>query len=616
MCGIAGWINKTEHISDKKDTVIKMMDALEHRGPDDSGICVYENAVLGHRRLVVVDPKGGAQPMTKKSKVGQQYTIVYNGELYNTEDIRKKLLDKGYAFKSYSDTEVLLTAYIEWKEKCLNYINGIFAFGIWDHSNKTFFLARDPLGVKPLFYSIKGNSVIFASEIKALLKHPLVDPIVNEEGLMEILGLGPARSLGNGIFRDIREIPPAHYLMLDQGGIKINEYWKLEAKEHEETLEDTLMHTQELLADAIKRQLVSDVPICTFLSGGLDSSIISAVAAKAFEKEKREALNTFSIDYTDNKKNYVYNELQPDLDSTWIPFISKYIGSRHTNIVLDNKELAEKLYQATLASDLPGMADIDSSLLLFCREVKKHATVALSGECADEIFGGYPWFRKDYLHSNTFPWAKSIDYRKTVLSHDLKKLPLEEYVNQKYQDTIGQVPKLKNESHENSKMREMFYLNIKWFMITLLNRKDRMSMNNSLEVRVPFADYRIVQYAYNIPMKMKFYKDREKGLLREALKDYLPKEILQRKKSPYPKTYSPVYTECVQNELKNIIADKTSPLLDIIDKENVNEIIKTKGASFKKPWYGQLMMGPQVMAYLIQINTWMKEYKVRLSVKN
>lgn len=609
MCGIAGWIDPNNYIKEKTDVMERMIDTLGKRGPDSGGIYTYENALLGHRRLSVVDPEGGLQPMTKS--VGERlYTIVYNGELYNTEDVRKLLLAKGYTFRSYSDTEVLLTAYIEWGKECLKYINGIFAFGVWDENNKSLFLARDPLGVKPLFYTVKGKTIVFASEIKALLKHPLVEPIINEESLLEIFGLGPARSLGNGVFRDIKEIPPAHYLIFHSEKIVVKEYWKLEAREHNEDLDTTIEHTKSLLIDAIERQLVSDVPVCTFLSGGLDSSIISAIAAKVFKEEKGAMLNTFSIDYVDNDINYRHNELQPDLDSAWVGFISDYIGSNHRNIVLDNKEVAKALKKAVKANDLPGMADIDSSLYLFCKEVRKYATVALSGECADELFGGYPWFRKDYLSSTTFPWAKSIEHRKSILSKAYKALPMEEYVQQKYMDTINNVPKLPDEPIEEAKMREMFYLNIKWFMITLLNRKDRMSMANSLEVRVPFADYRIVEYAYNIPRHMKFYQDREKGLLREALKGLLPDEILFRKKSPYPKTYSPVYTEAVQRKLKAILKDKNAPILQLVDKDIVSEMVRTKGSAFKKPWYGQLMMGPQVMAYLIQIDTWMREYNV------
>jgi len=612
MCGIVGWVSKEVSIKESMKIVERMTDTLSKRGPDDSGFYKSENTLLGHRRLVIVDPKGGAQPMTRK--IGDsKYVIVYNGELYNTKEVRQKLKEKGHHFQSYSDTEVLLVSYMEWGADCLKHINGIFAFGVWDERQKTMFLARDPLGVKPLFYSIKNNNLIFGSQIKALLAHPMIEPVIKHEGIMEILGLGPARSLGNGVFDQISEIPPAHYLIYRDGIPKLKEYWKLEAKPHEEDLNSTIENTRHLLVDAVERQLVSDVPVCTFLSGGLDSSAISAITSNFFNREGRGQLDTFSIDYKDNDKYFQANEFQPNSDQVWAEKMARFIGSNHNTVTLDNMQLVEALKDAVKNNDLPGMADIDSSLYLFCKEVRKKATVALSGECADEIFGGYPWFtRPDDINSNTFPWSKSTKERKEILNKEFQAYPLEDYVAQRYMDTIKQVPKLNGESKEESRMRELFYLNIKWFMMTLLNRKDRMSMGTSLEVRVPFADYRLVEYAFNIPNSFKFYKGREKGLLREALKGILPQEIIERKKSPYPKTHHVDYTKAVQSWMMEIMSNKNAPIFQMIDREKVTEIVETGGNSFKKPWYGQLMTGPQLIAYLIQINTWMEEYKVEI----
>lgn len=613
MCGIAGFVSTEEVLYRYRNVLEDMTDCLKKRGPDDRGIVIYKNAALGHRRLIVVDPKGGRQPMIKK-KDKIEYTIIYNGELYNTDEVRKMLQGKGYTFKSYSDTEVLITAYIEWKEKCLEYINGIYAFAVWEEGNQTLFLARDPLGVKPLFYSVCGSCIIFGSEIKALLKHPLVKSEIGEEGLLEIFALGPARSPGVGIFNGIKEIPPANYLIFNRDGVKLKEYWKLEAKPHEESFEGTIEKVRSLLVDAVERQLIGDVRLCTFLSGGLDSSAISSIASDYFKNNNKGVLNTFSIDYEGNEKYFKKSKFQQTPDSDFIGIMTDYINSSHVNIIENNINLVEALNEAVLANDLPGMADIDSSLYLFCKEVKKKATIALSGECADEIFGGYPWFRYKNIESiNTFPWADSSNIRKGILNNSLKKLPVDEYIREKYETSIKEVPKLDGESLEESRMREMFYLNIKWFMVTLLNRKDRMSMRNSLEVRVPFADYRIVEYAFNIPNKMKFYKGREKGLLREALKGLLPEEILKRKKSPYPKTHNPEYTRAVQTEMNKIINNNSSPILDLIDKNEVSKIINNPEHALTEPWYGQLMTGPQVLAYLMQINTWLSKYNININ---
>jgi len=610
MCGIAGWINLYDNIEKESEILFKMTDTLNKRGPDDSGFYFSKHALLGHRRLVVVDPEGGAQPMTKK--IGDNtYTIVYNGELYNTEDVRKILIENGFSFSSYSDTEVLLVAYIFWGEECVKHVNGIYAFGVWNEKHQQLFLARDPLGVKPLFYTIKNNSLIFGSEIKTLLAHPMVDPILDKQGLTELFGFGPARPLGSGIFQNIKELPPSFSLIYSQEGSKTKEYWKLSAKAHDENLSTTAEHLRSLLVDSIERQLVADVPVCTFLSGGLDSSIISAVASSYFKRNNLNNLNTYSIDYDDNKKFFKPTEFQPNADADWIYKMVDYIGSDHHNIVIDTPELTSALTDAVKANDLPGMADVDSSLFLFCKEVRRNSTVALSGECADELFGGYPWFRREEdINATTFPWSKSVSDRKNILSKEFKSLPLEEYVQEKYDESLRQVPRLKGESQREHRMRELFYLNIKWFMITLLTRKDRMSMSNSLEVRVPFADHRLVEYAYNIPMDMKYYKDREKGLLREALTGMLPEDVLWRKKSPYPKTHNPNYTIAVQKWMDSILKDKTSPILQIINKEKVQNIVNTGGKAYGKPWYGQLMAGPQLIAYLIQINIWLKEYNV------
>lgn len=613
MCGIAGWINFNKDISNERSIVQNMTKTLVKRGPDDEGYFFSKHAALGHRRLVVVDPKGGAQPMIKTIG-GNKYAIVYNGELYNTEDLRKALISEGYSFESYSDTEVLLVSYIHWGLNCVKYINGIYAFAVWNDSDNKVFMARDPLGVKPLFYTIKGNSLIFGSEIKTLLAHPYVEPILTKEGLTEIFALGPARSLGSGVFKDIHEVPPANYMIYDKDRLKIKEYWKLKCYVHTEDENTTADHVKNLLIDAVKRQLVADVPVCTFLSGGLDSSIISEVAAFEFKK-KGLVLDTYSIDYENNDAFFKSNEFEPTSDREWALKMSKYINSNHHNIINSSEDLASSLVDSVKASDLPGMADIDSSLYLFCKEIRKHATVALSGECADEIFGGYPWFRRpEDIYTDTFPWSKSVSARKQLLSDELKSLDLEGYLNEEYQKSIKQVPHLDGESKLEHRMRELFYLNMKWFMITLLNRKDRMSMSNSLEVRVPFADYRLVEYAFNIPSEIKFCNNREKGILRKALRGILPDDVIDRKKSPYPKTHNPEYTRIVQNWMRDIINDKSSPILNLIDKDSVNTLIETGGSSFNAPWFGQLMRGPQLLAYLIQVNTWLKEYKVKIEI--
>lgn len=613
MCGIVGWSNLKNNIREHSNIMEKMIETLKLRGPDSGGLKVYNHALIGHRRLAIVDPTGGLQPMTKN--IGnREYTICYNGELYNTEEIRDDLISKGYEFDSYGDTEVLLTSYIEYGRKCVDYLNGIFAFAIWDEYNQELFLCRDPLGIKPLFYSYKNGDLIFASEIKTLLQHPSVDSIVDKDGLLELISLGPARTLNSGIFRDIKEVPPAFYLIFNKNGITLSQYWKLEVREHEDDVETTKKKVRDMLVNIIENQLVSDVPVCTFLSGGLDSSVISAVAFNKFKQDNLGILNTFSIDYEDNEKYFEKNLYEPNSDSQYVKRMVDFLGSNHHRIVLNNVDLAHSLDSATMASDLPGMADVDSSLYLFAKEVRKYATVALSGECADEVFGGYPWFTREYDSIEIFPWSNSIEYRKNILKSDLKSLPIENYVKQTCRDCINKLDKIPGESHDDRIIRELTYLNIKYQMLTLINRKDRMTMSNSLEGRVPYADKVLVQYAFNFPKDIKLLNRREKGLLREAVRGIVPDDIIDRKKSPYPKTHNPIYTREVSIMLRKILEDKNSPIHQIVDYDFVSRLIDTGGVSFKQPWYGQLMTGPQVIAYLIQLNNWMKFYNVKLDI--
>ncbi|MDB1942157.1 asparagine synthase (glutamine-hydrolyzing) [Clostridium tertium] len=611
MCGITGFVNFKENIKENIGILKAMTDTLIHRGPNAEGTYISNNIMFGHRRLIVVDPEGGKQPM-KKVVNGKEYVLVYNGELYNTEDLRKELINDGYIFEGYSDTEVLLTSYIRWGLDCIKKFNGIFAFAIYDENEKRVVLARDVMGVKPLFYTMKNGTFIFGSEIKALFKHPYVEPVVDKDGLTELFALGPAVIPGTTVYKNIEEVKPAQYIIVNEDGIKKDMYWELKAEEFNESEEEAVEHVRSLLIDSIDRQLVGDVPLCTFLSGGLDSSAISAIAAKEYKK-RNKTLTTYSIDYEDNEKYFKSSLFQPTSDQHFAEVMAEYIGSDHRTVVLNHRDLVNALDDAVFGRDLPGMADVDSSLYLFCKEVKKDFVIALSGECADELFGGYPWFtNEEMINSNTFPWSRFIGERKAILSPDLKNLKIEEVAQTAYNDTLKEVPHLSGESKLEHRMRELFYLNLRWFMVNLLNRKDRMSMANSLEVRVPFADYRLVEYAFNIPSNIKLLEGREKGLLRKSLEGILPESIIYRKKSPYPKTHNPIYTEMVCNKMTKILNDKSSPILDIIDKTKVKEIVDTQGSSYKTPWYGQLMTGPQMIAYLIQVNNWLKSYNVKL----
>lgn len=604
MCGIAGEINFRTQINN--EIIREMSRALTPRGPDADGLFEHEHVCLAHRRLIVIDPENGAQPMTFGD-----CTLVYNGELYNTAEIRDGLEKRGYRFLGHSDTEVVLKAYVEYGEKCLDMFNGIFAFAVWNKSEQTLFLARDRIGVKPLFYAETDNGLVFASEIKALLKHPAIKPVLTEEGAAHIMLVGPARIVGDGVFRDIRDLPAAYCAEFSRKGLNLKRYWRLTASPHNENFTETANHVRELIFDAVRRQLVSDVPLCTFLSGGLDSSVISAIAATEFSK-RGERLHTFSIDYAHNRENFRASAFQPDEDAPYVEEMAKFIGSEHTNVVLDTPALAEALNDAAYARDLPGMADVDSSLWLFCREIKNAGfPVALSGECADEIFGGYPWYhRPEVLHYNGFPWATSVPERGVLMKKPMSGKEAEAFVRKAYDRCLEDVDYLDGENADDTRMREMFVLNLEYFMATLLDRKDRMSMAHGLEVRVPFCDYRLVEYAYNIPAAFKNYRGREKGLVRYAMEGVLPEDVLWRKKSPYPKTHNPDYMALLSGKLKALLDSGDCRLTEIVNADELRRMLDTDGASFTKNWYGQLMTVPQIYAYFLQTEAWMRKYDV------
>lgn len=603
MCGITGWMNKNENLRNKKRIIKKMTKTLKYRGPDSTGYFISDDVLLGHKRLAIIDPEKGKQPMKYDN-----YVIVYNGEIYNTDSIRKKLIKKGYSFNTTSDTEVILKGYACYKEKIVEKLEGIFAFAIYD--GKDLFLARDRLGVKPLFYTQIDGNFLFASEIKALLKNDLVQPIIDKESLQELLGLGPSKIPGSGIFKGIKELRAAHYLTYKAGIIDIKRYWNVKDKKFDDTFEVCSTKVRRMLMDSIKRQMVSDVGISTFLSGGLDSSIITAVVSNELKKQN-QVLDTYSIDYEDNDKYFKANKFQVSKDKKFIDIMKNAFKTNHTYEVISQRKLAKTLKESVIARDYPGMADIDSSLFWFSKQIRKEHKVILSGECADEIFGGYPWFyRKEIRERENFPWIDSLDERISLIKNDLaQKLDLKNFVKEKCELTLSEI----NVSDDEN-LKKLFYLNMTWFMPTLLDRKDRMTMRASLEARVPFADTKLIEYLWNVPWEYKYKNNQEKGLLRHAFKNILPKEIIDRKKNPYPKTHNPKYTKIMIKLLKKRFKNKKSVLYKIFDYDKLMNLIETGGESFKTPWFGQLMTGPELLAYLYQFDIWAVKYKIILDI--
>lgn len=605
MCAIAGLVG----LEAQEEIYHKMLQTMARRGPDDRGVCTAPECALLHTRLAIIDPAGGRQPMCLTHN-GETYTLVYNGELYNTQEIRTELEKLGHRFLGHSDTEVVLHAYAQWGRGCVEKFNGIFAFGVWEQGRGRLFLARDRIGVKPLFYAEHRGGLLFASEMKTILAYPGFRAGLDQEGAAQLILLGPGRLPGSGVFYGIRELEPGCLGYWEKRRFQPERYWALKDGEHRETFDETVEHTRFLVTDAIRRQMVSDVPIGTFLSGGLDSSIITALCAGQMAA-RGERLKTFCVDYQNNDRYFRPGKFQPNADGEYIKIMSQALDTDHSRTELTPEDLAGALEDSTIARDLPGMADVDFSLLVFCRRIREDVKVALSGECADEIFGGYPWYRDPEVRALAgFPWAQNTKERGEMLSDDAGAgLDPEEFVMGAYQETVNMTDILPGTSPLERRMKEMVNLNFRWFMQTLLDRKDRMSMYSGLEVRVPFCDYRIAEYLYTVPWAYKDWQGREKGLLRQAVAGLLPESVRLRKKSPYPKTFDPAYERLVAEGLRGLLEDKNAPIYGLVSREKLKGLMNMDSPW---PWYGQLMRRPQTMAYFLQLDFWLRHYQVEL----
>lgn len=607
MCSINGWVDFGAPERIDREEVCEAGRRLAHRGPDGHGVHFAPGVGLYHNRLAVMDPEKGAQPMQAVFG-GHRYTIVYNGEIYNAPELRRELSAKGAIFHTECDTEAVLWAYILYGKSAPQHLNGIFAFAVHDEAREEVFLARDRFGVKPLFFATVGSSFYFASEVKALFAHKEIRPEITKEGLWQLLYMTPVTLPGSGVFRQIRELLPAHIGVISREGFCTEPYWRLEARSCTDSAEEAAATVRELLCDAIRRQLQSDVPLAVLLSGGLDSSAITAVASRVLPGGV--PLSTYSFEYEGNRESFHASLFQPQKDDAFAVALARDLGTEHTVLTAPTVAVADCLATATCARDLPGQADIDSSLLYYCREIKRRHTVLLSGECSDEIFGGYPWFyRREMLEHAFFPWLHDPTGRIRLFDERLTR-PKEglAYLQEVAATAKEGCPVLDGECTEDRTARLATWLSTRLFMTNLLARKDRMSMYSAVEVRVPFADHRILEYVFNVPWAIKYENGVEKALLRRAMEGFLPDYILHRKKSPYPKTHDPAYEKRVREMLQARLLDKEGFLASALDPVRLKAMLDGENET----WFGQLMARPQLIAWLCQLDAFFKEYRVTL----
>lgn len=615
MCSIAGILDMKSVYDVTKEEISRMGEAMKHRGPDQSGTYFFRGGAFQQNRLAVMDVENGRQPMSIEWD-GKRYTIVYNGEIYNTDELRAALTVMGATFHTRCDTEVVLWAYILYGSESPIKLNGIFAYAVLEEPLKEdgpvrVFFSRDRFGIKPLYFSETGGVLRFASEVKGILASRAVSPIIDSLGLWQLFYLSPVTLPGTTVFRDIWALLPGEAAYYDANGFRRFKYFSLEAKRFEGTREEAIGMTGALVRDAVKRQLVSDVPLCVFLSGGLDSSVVAAVASE-HERENGRTLSTYSFEYEGNKENFKSSLFQPQGDDEYAVRLALQLGTEHRVLTAPTERVGKLLYDACLARDLPGQADIDSSLLYFCSKVKELHTVALSGECSDEIFGGYPWFyRPEMLERDFFPWLHAPTARISLLRPEIARAGegyrvLSEY----YKASVAEAPVLEGESADMRRSRIATFLSVNYFMANLLERKDRMSMYSGLEVRVPFGDHRILEFVYNVPWEYKRENGHEKSLLREAMRSYLPEEILWRKKSPYPKTHSPEYEKMVRELVRSRLLEKDGALAEMIERERLDSLLEGGDVT----WFGQLMSRPQLFAWLYQFDIFCEAYGVNFDL--
>jgi asparagine synthase (glutamine-hydrolysing) len=617
MCGITGWVDYQADLRGEEQTLRDMTRTMSCRGPDASGVWLRREVAFGHRRLAVIDVEGGGQPMLAPAGDGV-VAITYSGEVYNFRELRRELQELGYRFRTRSDTEVVLAAYLEWGRDFVERLNGMFAFGLWDERSRKLLLVRDRLGIKPLFYAPMPDGVLFGSEPKAILAHPRFEAAVDEDGLRQLMGV--VSSPGMSIWHGMHEVRPGTVVVVDQNGRHTHTYWKLEARPHQDDVETTVGKVRELLDDIVGRQLISDVPLCTLLSGGLDSSALTALAAEQLRRQGGGPVRSFAVDFAGHSERFHPDQMRDTPDGPYVKALAAHVESDHTDVVLDSDQLMDAGTRAAVVrayDSAPFMGDLNTSLYLLFKAIREHSTVALSGESADEVFGGYAWFHDpDAVAADTFPWMSMVrrpaagrnGLLGSILRPELDRgLSLDDYLKEAYREAVAEVPHLEGEDARESRMREVCHMHLTRFLPRLLDRKDRMSMAVGLEVRVPFCDHRLVEYVFNTPWAMKTFDGREKSLLRAATADVLPCSIVERRKSPYPSTQDPAYASMIIGELRSIADEPRSPVLDLVDRSSLAGLGQVlEGGAMEDQF---VRLGAEMV---LALDGWLSEYRPRL----
>ena len=459
---------------------------------------------------------------------------------------------------------------------------------------KSVYIYKDALGIEPFYYLFEDDILYFASEIKALL--PLKEKwIIDQDGLLQVLSLLPSLDPHTTPYKGIYHLSGGECLHL-KDHLSITKWWKIKESLCDKSRETIIKDIRKIVEKTIKEDL-EDTSNC-MLSGGLDSSIIVAAASKI------KPIFTFDIRYTDNDQYFKAYDYQTTQDHPYIALMKERYNITHETIYIEPNNLSEYLLEVLIMRDLPGMVDIDTSLFLFMASIKDKVSIILSGECADELFCGYPWYYKpELINSPYFPWMRHLNLKNDLI---LEKYNIEDYIKKKKSEFL----KDKSLSSKN----QLVHLTTEWFMQTLLIRGDVIGRACHVDIRMPFASKPLYEYLWNVSWENMYFNNTEKYILREAFKDLLPNEIYVRKKNPYPKTHSPIYLDCVVQLLKEALNESDSILYKLFKKEKLEELIEKKGENIQYPWFGQLMTGPQLIAFLYTIHKWASLYPIEFEL--
>lgn len=603
MSGITGLINPSEDISHQLNHICSVSDAIRTRGPNGSGLYVSPRSVLAQR--VGCEGRQNDIPSVEKIRfLNKEYVLVLDGVIYNYLELRSELESYGCRFNGNSCAELIIYGYAVWNTACFKKMNGLFAVALWIADDSTLILARDHIGAKPLYYTLIGSTLIFASEIKGITSHPLFKATIGVEGLSELICLSPRNTPGSAVIKGIRELRPAHHLKYSPDGLSTARYWQIEEREHEDEADKTAEQIRDLIVDSVKMQMLSDCPLCGLLSGGLYSSMITAVICDHSRSLFNTIYNTWSVDY-ERSSRLTAQISQVESDTPWIRWICRKSGTRHHYIILSPSDLYEALPDVTEARGIPGMGDYDSALMLLFREIKKDFPIVLTGDCSDEVFGGYKPHDSYATGKRRFPWASNLAEKINVFSNEIiDMVKPHEFIEKCYEEALFDYPKFAVNTAGLGRDKESEWFSLYWNLPCLLDRLDRMSMAFNLQTRVPLCDFRLIEYLWNIPVEMKQFNGTDRGLLRKSMRDYLPAGILERKKNPFPRPTDPVYEAKIRDMLRDIIYDTGSPLRYLLDMKTLESMMRQQGAGKRCPSYIQLYI------WLIQLNDFFKNHNL------